>query len=60
MAALHRPREGGAELPVQPPQIRRYRPDLGPQTWEVVLDYADHEQAPYLNEGFRSMGIYKT
>jgi hypothetical protein len=46
-------------LPVQPPQIRRYRPDLGPDTWEVVLDYKDHEQPPYLNEGFRSMAVYK-
>lgn len=59
MAALRKRRGREMELPVQPPQIRRYRPDLGPQTWEVVLDYADHEQAPYLNEGFRSMGIYK-
>jgi uncharacterized protein (TIRG00374 family) len=48
-----------AALPVQPPQIRRYRPDLGSQLWEVTLDYADHEQPPYLNEGFRSMGVYK-
>jgi hypothetical protein len=53
-------RKGGEALPVQPPQIRRYRPDLGPQTWEVVLDYADHEASPYLNEGFRSMGIYRS
>jgi hypothetical protein len=59
MAALRERKGGETELPVQPPQIRRYRPDLGPYTWEVVLDYADHEQAPYLNEGFRSMGIYK-
>jgi hypothetical protein len=56
MAAL---RKRGGALPVQPPQIRRYRPDLGPQRWEVVFDYADHEQSPYLNEGFRSMGIYR-
>jgi hypothetical protein len=60
MAALRQRKGGETELPVQPPQIRRYRPDLGPQTWEVVLDYADYEQAPYLNEGFRSMGIYKS
>jgi hypothetical protein len=59
MAALRERKSGGTELPVLPPQIRRYRPDVGLQTWEVVLDYADHEQAPYLNEGFRSMGIYK-
>jgi hypothetical protein len=60
MAALRGRKGGDTDLPVQPPQLRRYRPDLGPQTWEVVLDYADHEQAPYLNEGFRSMGIYKS
>jgi len=44
--------------PVYPPQIRRYRPDIGPEAWEVVLDYADYEQPPYLNEGFRSMAVY--
>ena len=46
--------------PVQPPQIRRYRPDLGPDVWEVVLDYANHEDLPYLNEGFRSMAVYRS
>jgi hypothetical protein len=45
--------------PVHPPQIRRYRPDLGPETWEVVLDLADYEGPPYLNEGFRSMAAYR-
>jgi hypothetical protein len=53
-----KPRSQGP-LPVEPPQIRRYRPDLGPDTWEVVFDYKDHEQPPYLNEGFRSMVAYK-
>ncbi len=48
-----------APLPVEPPQIRRYRPDLGSDTWEVVFDYKDHEQPPYLNEGFRSMAVYQ-
>ena len=47
-------------MPVQPPQIRRYRPDLGVDTWEVVLDYKDHEQPPYLNQGFRSMAVYRS
>jgi hypothetical protein len=56
MAALRRK---GMALPVQPPQIRRYRPDLGLETWETVLDYADYEHPPYLNEGFRSMGVYQ-
>jgi len=59
MAALRERKGGAAALPVQPPQIRRYRPDLGPEMWEVVLDYAAHEEPPYLNEGFRSMGSYK-
>jgi hypothetical protein len=59
MAALRQRKAGKTQLPVQPPQIHRYRPDLGPQTWELVLDYADYERTPYLNEGFRSMGIYK-
>jgi hypothetical protein len=53
-----RNRQAG-ERPVQPPQIRRYRPDWSPMAWEVVLDYADHEQPPYLNEGFRSMALYR-
>lgn len=50
---------GPADPPVRPPQIRRYRPDLGPTEWEVVMDYANYEQPPYLNEGFRSMAVYK-
>jgi hypothetical protein len=57
--AILREHKHEALRPVQPPQIRRYRPDLGPETWEVVLDYADHEEPPYLNEGFRSMGVYR-
>jgi len=53
-----KPRSQGP-LPVEPPQIRRYRPDLGPDTWEVVFDYKDHEQPPYLNEGFRSIDLLR-
>jgi hypothetical protein len=59
MAVLQE-RKHGPSRPVQPPQIRRYRPDLGPETWEVVLDYADHEEPPYLTEGFRAMEIYRS
>jgi hypothetical protein len=59
MAALRQRKSGDGQLPVQPPQIRRYRPDLGPTEWEMVLDLADREQAPYLDEGFRSMAVYK-
>jgi hypothetical protein len=58
--AVLRERTQGPVRPVQPPQIRRYRPDLGSETWEVVLDYVDHEQPPYLNEGFRAMGTYQS
>jgi hypothetical protein len=58
LSAMRR-RKDGAELPVQPPQIRRYRPDLEPTMWEVVLDLADHAQSPYLDEGFRTMAIYQ-
>jgi hypothetical protein len=44
---------------VQPPQIRRYRPDIGSQAWEVVLDYQDIEEPPYLQQGFRVMTPYR-
>ncbi len=57
--AVLRERRRASARPVQPPQIRRYRPDLGPDSWEVVLDYAEHEEPPYLSEGFRSMGLYR-
>jgi len=59
LAVLKERKQGGGPLPVQPPQIRRYRPDRGPQEWEVVLDLAEREQAPYLDEGFRSMAVYQ-
>ncbi len=52
-------RGGQQPLPVMPPQIRRYRPDISPQFWQVVFDYTDYEQPPYLNEGFRTMAVYK-
>jgi len=57
--AILQERKHGPIRPVQPPQIRRYRPDLGSETWEVVLDYVDHEEPPYLNEGFRAMDVYR-
>jgi hypothetical protein len=59
LAVLKERKQGGGPLPVQPPQIRRYRPDQGPQEWQVVLDLAEHERAPYLDEGFRSMAVYR-
>jgi hypothetical protein len=59
LAALKERKQGGGQLPVQPPQVRRYRPDHGPKEWEVVLDLAEREQPPYLDEGFRSMAVYR-
>lgn len=42
------------------PEIRRYRPDLSPTTWETVLDVREYdltdEQRPY---GFRIMKTYR-
>ncbi len=47
------------EAPVKPPQIRRYRPDVSPTTWEVVFDYADVMSPPYPDHGFRTMAVYE-
>ncbi len=42
--------------PVRPPEIRRYRPDLGPLEWERVFDYRDVETDPdFRTIGFRFM-----
>ncbi|MBX7257374.1 MAG: hypothetical protein K1Y02_13505 [Candidatus Hydrogenedentes bacterium] len=47
------------DAPVRPPEIRRHRPDLGPEVWERVFDYRDVEnEGEYLTTGFRFMGIY--
>lgn len=44
------------DAPVRPPEIRRYRPDLGPKTWETVFDYRDVETDPnFRTIGFRFM-----
>lgn len=54
--------EGGdiLDAPVRPPEIRRYRPDLGPTHWERVLDYRDVEwDGDYQTTGFRFMGTYR-
>jgi len=59
LAILRQRRSSAGQLPIQPPQIRRYRPDLGPTEWEVVLDPANRAQTPYLDEGFRSMALYR-
>jgi hypothetical protein len=32
------------ERPTHPPEIRRYRPDLAPTTWERVFDYRDVDE----------------
>ena len=61
MSILRRPSaiQQAQGRPVHPPQIWRYCPDRGQLAWEVVLDLADHESAPYLTEGFRSMALYR-
>jgi hypothetical protein len=42
--------------PIRPPEIRRYRPDLGPLVWEKVFDYRDVETDPnFRTIGFRFM-----
>lgn len=51
------PREGA---PIRPPELRRYRPDLGPLEWERVLDYRDVETDPdWTTIGFRMMKTYR-
>jgi len=59
LSTLRRKRRPDTPLPVEPPQIRRYRPDLGETTWEVVLDMANHQRPLYHDQGFRSMAIYR-
>jgi hypothetical protein len=45
----------------RPPEIRRYRPDEGPMTWERVLDYRDFEDGPdFTATGFRNMAQYRS
>ncbi|MEI6128211.1 MAG: hypothetical protein WCQ99_16815 [Pseudomonadota bacterium] len=45
--------------PNRPPEIRRYRPDLGTKTWERVFDDRDIESGPdWQTSGFRSMASY--
>jgi len=48
------------EVSVRPPEIRRYRPDLSPTTWERVFDYRDVEQDPdFQTIGFRHLATYR-
>ncbi|MFA6244828.1 MAG: hypothetical protein WC655_28045, partial [Candidatus Hydrogenedentales bacterium] len=47
------------DAPARPPEIRRYRPDLGPDVWERVFDYRDVEtEGEYKTTGFRYMDTY--
>lgn len=49
------------DIVARPPELRRYRPDLGPATWERVLDYRDIETGQeYETHGFRSLGVYQS
>ncbi|MCC6696855.1 MAG: hypothetical protein IT365_14590 [Candidatus Hydrogenedentes bacterium] len=51
----------GADAGERPPEIRRYRPDLGPRTWERVLDYRDFEVGPnFTASSFRNMAQYRS
>ncbi len=53
-------RDGGdiLDAPICPPEIRRYRPDLGALEWETVLDYRDvEEEGNFKTIGFRFMTI---
>lgn len=46
---------------ILPPEIRRYRPDLGEMVWETVLDYREIEQEPdWETSGIRTLGVYTT
>lgn len=47
------------ELPALPPEIRRYRPDLGPTNWEKVFDYRDVDSDDLQTYGFRRMVSYR-
>ncbi len=43
----------------RPGEIRRYRPDLGPKTWEKVYDQRDTDDGPaWRSSGFRAMATY--
>jgi hypothetical protein len=51
----------GDETGERPPEIRRYRPDLGPKMWERVFDYRDFEDGPdFTATGFRNMAQYRS
>lgn len=44
----------------RPPEIRRYRPDLGRDNWETVLDYRAIETGPeWDTTGFRALAVYQ-
>ena len=44
----------------RPPEIRRWRPDLGEKVWERVFDYRDIEpDGDWRTGGFRGMGVYQ-
>jgi hypothetical protein len=50
----------GDDTGERPPEIRRYRPDLGPRTWERVFDYRDFENGPdFAATGIRHMTQYR-
>lgn len=45
----------------RPPEIRRYRPELGLRSWETVLDMADFEVGPEFDTfGIRILRAYRS
>lgn len=58
LAALGQLGEDSGE---RPPEIRRYRPDVGRLTWERVFDYRDFEVGPdFTATGIRNMSQYRS
>lgn len=48
------------DISVRPPEIRRYRPDIGSTQWERVFDYRDVEaEGEFQTIGFRFMTTYR-
>lgn len=46
--------------PLRPGEIRRFRPDWGPRTWQSVLDIRNYELGPvYDTNGFRALQVYR-
>lgn len=52
---------GTPDPAARPPEIRRYRPDLGLSRWERVFDFREIEKGPeFTSTGFREMTAYRS